>query len=243
LGGLLNHKFNIKDVHDSREFKDFDEEVKTWIFDPPYNIGFTYNNIVNDKLSTVKYKKFIETCCERMFDTWCDDANMFLIIYPETAARLLPTIESTGWKFKQWISWVYPSNMGHSKHKFTRAHRAVVWFTKGDPKFNHKAIVQPYREDSKKTRAMIAKGQKGAGLYDYWEINLRKNVSSGYVGYYNQLPKKLIENIILHTTNSGDMVGDITAGGGSTYEVSKEHNRDSWLNDINSECMKIWESI
>ena len=216
-------------------------EIRTWIFDPPYNIGFNYGGVIDDDSDS--YQVDIWQMCLTMSLHSRVDSNLFLIIYPEIAARLLPWIEKAGWNFKQWLTWVYPSNMGHSKRKFTRGSRAVVWFTKGNPVFNHKAVVQPYKEDSKKTRAMIAKGSLGAGLYDWWEINLRKNVSKGYAGYFNQLPPKLIENIILHTTKEGEWVGDLTAGAGTAWEVSQKHNRSCWLNDVNPDCMDIWRGI
>ena len=55
---------------------------------------------------------------------------MFLINYPEIIAELFQTIKLTNWNIHQWISWVYPSNIGHSKRKFTTAHRSILWLTK-----------------------------------------------------------------------------------------------------------------
>jgi len=239
-----NVKFNIKDIYDTEEFRYFNEEIKTWVFDPPYNIGYKYNNQVNDNLSIVEYKNFIDISCTRMFETKCQDANMFLIIYPEMAGRLLDVIESTGWKFKQWISWVYPSNIGMSNKKCTTASRAIVWFVKGDPNTFMKSLQQPYKNPKdKRIKLQISKGSKGVNFYDWWEINLRKNVSKGFKGYFNQLPFELINRIIQLTTIEGDVVGDIMAGSGSTYEVCKEINRKCWLNDINKNCFEIWSEI
>ena len=216
--------------------------VKTWIFDPPYNIGFNYNSSVKDNLSLMDYFSLIQESVANMFNH-TDEGHLFMVNYPEQSARLLPIIESTGWRFKQWLTWVYPSNMGHSKKRFTTASRALVWFTKGNPSYYHKAVVQPYKEDSKKTRAMIAKGSKGAALYDWWEINQRKNVSKGYAGWANQLPLELVERIILSTTKEGEYVGDLMAGAGTTLEACNKLNRLCWLNDIDERALEIWEKL
>jgi len=80
-------------------------------------------------------------------------------------------------------------------------------------------------------------------FYDWWEINLRKNVSKGFKGYFNQLPVELVRRMILLTTEEGEWVGDLTAGAGTTLEVAKEIGRYCWLNDINTECLEIWRGI
>jgi len=45
------------------------------------------------------------------------------------------------------------------------------------------------------------------------------------------------------TTLKNEIVGDLTAGAGTTYEVCKDIERYCWLNDINDECLEIWREI
>jgi len=214
--------------------------VKMWLFDPPYNIGFKYDN-VNDKKTQDDYEKFIFDTCQNMFMRSCDDSSMFFVNYPEISARLLSTIESSGWTLKQWITWCYPSNIGMSNKRFTRASRAVLWFVKGDPSIDIKAVQQPYKNpNDKRIKERIANGSKGVNLYDYWEINLRKNVSKGFKGYANQLPVELVKRMILTTTNENDVVGDLNAGGGTLEEVAKITGRNSIMCDINPNCLELW---
>ena len=71
---------------------------------------------------------------------------LLLVHYP-TCARLLPLIEAQA-RLQQWISWVYPSNIGHTKKRFTTAHRALLWFVHEDckqPLFYPERDTQPYR--------------------------------------------------------------------------------------------------
>ena len=216
--------------------------IRTWVFDPPYNIGYDYAGVIKDKNDS--YFEDMKSMCEIMKRNSKYNANLFLIIYPEIAARLLPFIESTGWKLKQWISWVYPSNIGMSKNRCTTASRAVLWFTIGNPVTYMDATQQPYKNpNDKRIKERIANGSRGVNFYDWWEINLRKNVSKGFKGYFNQLPFELVKRIVLLTTQEKEWVGDLTAGAGTTWEVSKELNRSCWLNDINKQCLDIWSEI
>ena len=217
--------------------------VKTWIFDPPYNIGFKYNSNVNDSLSWVDYYSLIQESVANMFNH-TDEGHLFMVNYPEQSARLLPIIESTGWIFKQWITWVYPSNVGHSKRQFTKASRVITWFVKGEPEYNIRATVQPFKNpNDKRIKERIANGQKGVAHYDWWNINMRKNVSKGYAGWANQLPLELVERIILSTTKEGEYVGDLMAGAGTTLEACNKLNRLCWLNDIDERALEIWEKL
>ena len=216
--------------------------IRTWVFDPPYNIGYDYGGVITDRSKS--YESDIRSIAVNMRLHSKYHANMFLVIYPTIAARLLPVIESAGWTLKQWITWVYPSNIGMSNSRCTTASRAILWFTYGEPDTYMKAVQQPYKNpNDKRIRERIANGSKGVNFYDWWEINLRKNVSKGFKGYFNQLPVELVRRMILLTTEEGEWVGDLTAGAGTTLEVAKEIGRSCWLNDINTECLEIWRGI
>ena len=216
--------------------------MRTWIFDPPYNIGYDYGDVITDRSESYESEIRNMAINMRLYSRY--HANMFLVIYPTIAARLLPVIESAGWTLKQWITWVYPSNIGMSNRRCTTASRAILWFTYGEPDTYMKAVQQPYKNpNDKRIRERIANGSKGVNFYDWWEINLRKNVSKGFKGYFNQLPVELVRRMILLTTEEGEWVGDLTAGAGTTLEVAKEIGRSCWLNDINTECLEIWRGI
>jgi len=218
--------------------------VRTWVFDPPYNIGFTYGEGVKDKMSESDYERWIGTAAIVMAEHSEKDAHLFLIIYPDTAYRLIEPIITAGWDLNQWITWVYPSNIGHSKKRFTRASRAVVWFTRGKPETFMQAVQQPYRNPTdRRIQEQIANGKTGVNLYDWWEINLRKNTSKGYAGWFNQLPFELVKRIILTTTQEDEWVGDIMAGGGTLHEVAHSYGRNAFLNDVDERALPIWERI
>ena len=235
---------NIFTIGDATKIKS-SAKVRLWIFDPPYNIGYRYKK-VKDSLPWNEYEDLISKSCLNMLKHSHHDASLVMINYPSQSARLLPIIEDSGWTLHQMIAWVYPSNIGHSSRKFTTAQRTISWYrrTTSTPYFDVKAVVQPYKNpNDKRIKERIVNGSLGVNLYDWWEINLRKNVSQGYVGWANQLPTELIRRLVLTMSQPGDMVGDLMAGGGTTFEVCKELDRSVWLNDIDESALDIWKSL
>ena len=216
--------------------------VKTWVWDPPYNINYNYGGGFRDKMEWNDYAYWVEQVAQEMFMASETDANLFFIHYATPTARLLPFLEEAGWKVKQWLTWVYPSNFGHSKNKFTGASRAVLWLVKGEPKFHHSTF-QPYKNpNDKRIQKLMAEGSLGTGHYDWFEINLVKNTSSEK-RYYNQIPESLLEILILNTTREGELVGDPTCGSGSTLRVADRHNRLIWGCDISGEAAECWHDL
>lgn len=139
------------------------ENVQTWIVDPPYNIGYNYKSKFKDNMTQRAYSDMHYDFLELAYDSTKDGGSFFLINYPEIIAQYYHTIMDTRWNVHQWITWVYPSNIGVTKKKFTRASRTVLWLTKGDaPKVNIKAVTQPYKNpNDKRVKALIGGGVSG----------------------------------------------------------------------------------
>lgn len=218
------------------------ENVQTWIVDPPYNIGYNYKSDFNDSMSKQEYSDMHYDFLELAYDSAKDGASFFLINYPEIIAEYYQSIMESSWKFHQWMTWVYPSNIGMSNSKFTRASRTVLWLTKGKPYVKIDAVTQPYKNPTdKRVKALIEKGRTGTHLYDWQEVNLCKNVSKDKRNYVNQIPQELLSRLILTTSNEGDLVADLMCGSGSTVVAAAALNRKGWGCDINKNLVPIWE--
>lgn len=218
------------------------EGVQTWIVDPPYNIGYNYKSDFNDSMSKQEYSDMHYDFLELAYDSAKEGASFFLINYPEIIAEYYPSIMESSWKFHQWITWVYPSNIGMSSSKFTRASRTVLWLTKGKPYVKIDAVTQPYKNpNDKRVKALIEGGRAGTHLYDWQEVNLCKNVSKDKRNYVNQIPQELLSRLILTTSNEGDVVADLMCGSGSTVVAAAALNRKGWGCDINKNLVPIWE--
>lgn len=218
--------------------------VKLFLTDPPYNIGHKYGN-VNDRRPKREYLELIENVLNAAYEAADESAHFFMIHYPEAIAEMWPILtERTGWKFHQWITWTYPSNIGMSKKSWTRASRTIIWLQKregGNPVFHPKRIVRPYRNPwDKRVAELIKSGKKGCSLYDWWQINLVKNVNVEKSDYSNQIPQVLLERIIRSTTDIGDLVADPFSGTYSTMKAALATGRLGWGCDLNNQTESYW---
>lgn len=218
--------------------------VKLFLTDPPYNIGHNYGD-VNDRRPKAEYLKLMRDVLKAAYDAADDSAHFFMIHYPEAIAEMWPLLtEETGWEFHQWITWTYPSNIGMSNKSWTRASRTIIWLQKregGYPTFHPKRIVRPYRNPwDKRVAELIKSGKKGCSLYDWWQINLVKNVNVEKSDYSNQIPQALLERIIRSTTNIGDLVADPFSGTYSTMKAALGTGRLGWGCDLNKETKQYW---
>ncbi len=218
--------------------------VKLFLTDPPYNIGHKYGE-VTDRRKKTEYLELIENVLTAAYKVADESAHFFMIHYPENIAEMWPILtEKTGWKFHQWITWTYPSNIGMSKKSWTRASRAIIWLQKregGEPTFHPKRIIRPYRNPwDKRVAELINSGMKGCTHYDWWQINLVKNVNQEKSDYSNQIPKVLIQRIIRSTTDVGDLVADPFSGTYSTMKAALETGRLGWGCDLNKDTKQYW---
>jgi len=222
-------------------------KVDLIITDPPYNVGLDYGNGFNDNRSWSEYEQWCKEWLIKCAQVLSDNGSLYLISYPELCARLFNFIEGTGLKFRRWLVWHYPTNIGHSSKNWTRSHRAILFFTKSNNYvFNRENILQPYKNpEVGKIRLLIEKGAKGRASYDslkpsdldelnyeildFLEINLLKNVSKDRLNKKHpcQLPLELLRILMKVSSNKGDLVLDPFAGTFTLSEVAAELKRNS----------------
>ena len=218
------------------------KNIQTVIVDPPYNINFNYGKNFKDNINPEEYKALMFDVLDLSYKSTKKDSSMFLINYPEIIAELFQTIKLTKWNIHQWISWVYPSNIGHSSRKFTTAHRSILWLIKDEPKIYIDRVTQPYKNPTdKRVKKLIESGKTGTNLYNWWEINLVKNVSKDKESYVNQIPREVLRRLILATTDKRNIVLDPMCGTGSTLLAARDEGRSGIGIDINSDLKKIWK--
>ena len=187
------------------------------ISDPPYNIDFDYPEY-DDAMSEEEY---IE-----MF-TLLQQMPCVFIHYPE---EMIKYVCSGMGAPEEVVSWVYPSNIN-------RQHRLIAWW---NCKPNFSKVKQPYRNQTdKRIQQQIANGSEGTAIYDWWEIDLVKNVSSEKQPYTNQIPEEVIARIIKTTAQPGDVVVDLFNGSGTTVSVAEKLGFD-WIGiDISARAVEI----
>jgi DNA modification methylase len=250
-------------LNDFKNVLPLKNKAQTVIVDPPYNIGFNYGTNFKDNKDQSEYKEEMKALLNLSYKSSKPTSSMFFINYPEIIGMLYETINQSPWKIHQWISWVYPANIGQSKNKFTTAQRAILWLVKQEttnqkdsrtgrikkttikPKVHIKRVYQDYKNPTdKRVRELIKNGSKGANLYNWWEINLVKNVSKDKKLYVNQIPREVLNRLILTTTDKNDVVLDPMCGTGSALVAAADLGRKGVGSDLNKDLVKIWkESI
>ena len=166
------------------------------VSDPPYNIGYHYDSYA-DRMTEDKYFSAMATMLA---------GPSVVIHYPESIIKLAMKM---GVAPERIAAWVYPSNTA-------RQHRSVAWFG-CKPDFRKDG--QNYRNpNDKRIAERIAKGKR-ARLYDWWEINQVKNVSSEKTGHPCQIPETLMRRIMRITPT--DYITDPFAGSGTTLLAAK----------------------
>ena len=201
----------------NKDFRNCEIPKGLIITDPPYNQGYNYNNY-KDKLDEGEYIKLLSK-----IPTPC-----VIIHYPEETINILP--KAIKEKCEQVVCWVYNSNTGKQS-------RLISWW---GCKPDFRKVRQPYKNlNDKRIQKRIAEGKTGAKLYDWWNINQVKNVSKEKTDHPCQIPEKLIENIILTTAKSNDLIIDVFAGSGTTGIVAEKLGYNSIMYEIDSKYCEI----
>lgn len=188
------------------------------ISDPPYNIGYNYLGHYIDKVE--------DGCYMSLFEKFKGMRAVF-IHYPENTIESIVPIMGAPNKV---VSWVYNSNTA-------REHRMISWYN-CKPDFSK--VKQPYKNlNDKRILKRIAEGSKGTNLYDWWEIDLVKNVSEQKTEYTNQIPEEVISRIIQTTALENDLIIDPFNGSGTTCAVAEKLGY-KWIGlDVSKEATRI----
>lgn len=186
------------------------------VTDPPFNIGYHYNTY-KDNMSSDDYYE--------MLGFLFQDHQLVVIHYPEEIYKIAFQIGRFPDKV---VSWVYNSNTA-------KQHRDIAFF---DIKPDFKKYGQPYKNPTDKRIAKrIAEG-KQARLYDWWEINQVKNVSSEKTAHPCQMPEEVMRRIIAILPDDC-VVLDMFAGSGTTGLACKQQNKKYILIEKDKEYCDI----
>lgn len=166
------------------------------VTDPPYNINFNYGEY-SDNMSDEDYIDMISEF---------RGLKVAIIHYPEETMRyFVPALGIPD----EVNTWCYNSNLPG------RQSRLINYY---NLKLDYSKVLQPYKNpNDKRIKAQIAKGKIGTRSYDWFsDIQLVKNVSKKKYNHPCPVPVKLMERIILLTTEKGDTVVDPFMGSGTT---------------------------
>ena len=173
--------------------------------DPPYNIGFKYNEY-KDVMEDDDYINMLSKL--QRFPT-------AIIHYPEEMMKyVVPALGVPD----EVCAWCYNLNL-------PRQFRLINFY---DVKVDFNKVKQPYKNpNDKRVKKLIENGSQGTRLYDWFsDIQIVKNVSKEKTCHPCPVPVALMERIILLTTNEGDTVMDPFMGSGTTAIACMNTNRN-----------------
>ena len=191
------------------------------VTDPPFNVGYHYG-AYDDDMDQDDYITMLSTIVSTL--------PTVMIHYPET---LYAVTAATGMVPRRVASWVYNSNT-------RRQHRDVAFYGV-TPDF--KRVRQPYKNpNDKRVRQRMADGSGGATLYDWWNVNQVKNVSTEKTAHPCQMPLKVMDNIIgILPTTPDTIIIDPFAGSGTTLLAAKNAGLKYVGFDIDANYVSICE--
>jgi len=137
------------------------------------------------------------------------------------------------------IIWTYhgPSPI---RSAFNRKHDMILFYSKTDQyRFDVDAVRVPYASNTVDTFNSSRKAgfgkvpdlQRGKVPEDWWYFPVVARLHQERTGYPTQKPERLLERIILATTNPGDLVADFFSGAGTTGSVAARLGRRFILSD------------
>ncbi len=157
-------------------------------------------------------------------------------------------------RFRNRICWCY-RKWSINQKQFVSNHDSIYFYSKTKDNIFNIQYVPPGEgtmkrwKGKKHKRVMIEGIEKTIEVdepiqtpaSDWWEIGILNANSNERIGYPTQKPEKLLERIILASSNEGDTVFDPFVGGGTTVVAADKLNR-KWLGiDQSVQAIKVSE--
>lgn len=221
------------------------------IADPPFNIGYKYDEYEDDKTAK-HYLEWSSKWIGTMGRILKPKGTMWVCMGDKFAAEVCCLAKNQGFYLRSWVIWYFTFGVNGTKN-FTPSHTHLFYFTKHrtDFTFNVPDIKVP------SARELIyndKRAKKGGRLPDNTWILRPQNaegegaLSSGEATWHNprvagtfkeragyhgcQMPEAIMARIIKACTNKGDLVVDPFAGSCVSMFVAKKLGRDGIGIDI-----------
>ena len=222
-----------------------DETIDLIFADPPYNIGKKFGKF-EDKWNSEK--EYIEWYC-----TWLELCIKKLkpsgSLYLMTSTQALPYIDI--WLRKKMtilsrIVWYYDSSGVQAKKYFGSLYEPILFavkncknytFNSSDIEIEAKTGSQRKLIDYRKKIPELYKSKKTPG--NVWYIPRVRYRMEEYEEHPSQKPEKLLERIIIASTNIGDTILDPFGGTFTTSAVAQKLGRKSISIEMEEDYFKI----
>jgi site-specific DNA-methyltransferase (adenine-specific) len=222
--------------------------------DPPYNLSGKALNLVNnstggpfykmnedwDTWDYDKYLTFSKDWIEKCRDVLKHSGSLYISCTYHNIGEIIFVARKLGFKLNNVITWYKTNSMPNiTKRVFTHAIEYVCWFVKGKKwKFNYYEL--------KKFNPQKTKSGELKQMRDFIELPIvqgkeRIKNSDGRAIHPTQKPEKLIEMILIASSDVNDLILDPFFGTGTTGAVAEKLHR-RWIGiEKNSQYISIAE--
>lgn len=233
-----------------------DSAVDLVFADPPFNIGYKYDEY-KDQLESEHYLEWSSQWMSQVHRVLKDDGAFWLAIGDDYAAELKIEAKKLGFHTRNWVVWYYTFGV-HCKSKFTRSHTHLFYFVK-NPKeftFNFSGVAVP------SARQLVYNDKRGnpSGRSpddtwilrpqdcvdgfttdeDTWYFPRVAGTFKERAGFHTcQMPEQLLGRIIRACSNEDELVIDPFSGSSTTLTVAKKLNRRYFGFELSKEYVKL----
>jgi len=245
-----------------------DESVDLIYLDPPFFSNRNYEVIWGDEAEVRSFLDRWDGGIERYIE-WMEERSRELhrILSPTGSLYLhcdwhaghyikvmLDDVFGSRKNFQNEVVWYYRGG-GVSPRRWGRRHDTIFFYTKSKNwTFNVDPVRMEYSPESMERLKYKARAFRGDRVYDsyrpnplgkhpddVWSIQPLMPSNRKRLGYPTQKPEGLLQNIILASSNPGDLVLDPFCGCGTTIAVAEQHGRN-WLGiDISPSAIELCE--
>jgi site-specific DNA-methyltransferase (adenine-specific) len=233
-----------------------DGSVQLAFADPPFNIGYEYDEY-DDRLDAEKYLDWSHQWIQEIHRVLNATGTFWLAIGDEYAAELKLEAQKVGFHTRNWVVWYYTFGV-HCKNKFTRSHAHLFYFVKNPQQFtfNNNAIAVPSARqlvygDRRANPAgrmpddtWILRPQDCTNGFsseeDTWYFPRVAGTFKERAGFHGcQMPEQLLGRIIRACSNPEEIVLDPFSGSATTLTVAKKLGRQFLGFELSQEYAKL----
>ncbi|OQX51731.1 MAG: hypothetical protein B5M53_10480 [Candidatus Cloacimonas sp. 4484_209] len=220
-----------------------DNSVDLAFADPPYNLDKSYN-LYNDEKEDERYIEWCNSWLKEYIRVLKPSGSLYIVNLPKWGIHHASFLNKH-LHFQNWIAW---DAISEPRGKIMPAHYALLFYTKHPTNFTlNYQNVSPIDSPVFCLRSSCIRQRKKQGvdpkvpLTDiWWDIHRIKHKKDRDM-HPCQLPDKLLERIILLSSNEGDVVLDALCGVGTTPVAALKLGRRYVAIDIDRRYVKITE--
>lgn len=220
-----------------------DDSIDLIFADPPFNLAKTYDEGIDDNLSTSEYLSWCYDWLSECIRILKPGGSLFVYNIPKWATYYSEYLNKR-LTFRSWITLDMKSSLPLSG-RLNPAHYALLYYIKGQKPnvFNNPRIpVQTCRHCGGEIKDYGGYKDKmnpsGVNVSDVWLDIYPVRHKNAKNRAYNELPVKLLDRIISMATNPGDLVFDPFGGSGTTFVVAEILGR-RWIGSELGNCTVI----